>query len=488
MELNRKKIWLEKETEDTYYLNDPKLLELYRKSLPPYESYFYFPKGEEIIILNNSKPKKSVRKIYNNVPYTNQEKLWINQLKKTIEKHPETKFPHYWTDALNLAFIYAASCDIEKAYQKILNYFKFVHNYFPLKIPPSSRIIEFLNRGYIYIYGRDCRYRPIVVCHTKEFEKDYKTFQTEEILQGCYFLCQYMINQMLLPGQFETWNMIVNLTDSSILRLPEPVAKMIPAFSNNFVSRLNKNYLYGMNFFARVLYSLAKVFLEEVTVKKMNVVNEDNKSILFKEIRKDNIEMKFGGEAPNAQFRTENGLFPPRMPSEFFLLENENRNDILISEEEYIKKLKNGEILPGCENPEILHKINMQNHKNSDIRNSNLTENNRIYEPSTVFNSLIFNGKKKSILTEKSNYKNSTGVFRYKNNYNKFLTDKKMKQYNNILYSKWDYDEELNNVKMGHIGNYFNKNNGIINDIQKFAQRKNNYFTKKNWHTSFNYQ
>ena len=176
------------------------------------------------------------------------------------------------------------------------------------------------------------------------------------------------------------------------------------------------------------------------------------------------------------------------MPSEFFLLENENRNDILISEEEYIKKIQNGEILPGCENPEILHKINMQNYKNSDIRNSNLTENNRIYEPSTVFNSLIFNGKKKSILTEKSNYKNSTGVFRYKNNYNKFLTDKKMKQYNNILYSKWDYDEELNNVKMGHIGNYFNKNNNIINDIQKFAQRKNNYFTKKNWHTSFNYQ
>ena len=67
---NIKRIKLAKEIEDPYYLKDPILLELYKKSLPPKESYYYFPKGEEIIIHNIKKPIKSLRRVFYNVPYT----------------------------------------------------------------------------------------------------------------------------------------------------------------------------------------------------------------------------------------------------------------------------------------------------------------------------------------------------------------------------------------------------------------------------------
>ena len=46
--------------DDPYYLNDPKLLELYNKCLPPKEAYYYCPKGEEIIIPNEKNPKKTL--------------------------------------------------------------------------------------------------------------------------------------------------------------------------------------------------------------------------------------------------------------------------------------------------------------------------------------------------------------------------------------------------------------------------------------------
>ena len=45
-----------KELRNPYYLSDPELYKIYQKSLPPPESYFYFPKGEEIIIINAIKP------------------------------------------------------------------------------------------------------------------------------------------------------------------------------------------------------------------------------------------------------------------------------------------------------------------------------------------------------------------------------------------------------------------------------------------------
>ena len=491
MDISSKRLWLEKEMEDPYYLKDPKLIDLYKKSLPPHEAYLYFPKGEEVIEYNSSKPNKSVRKVFNNVPYTDQEKNWITQLKQVFAQHPETSLPHYWTDALNLAFIYAGNCDIKKAYEKIVSYFKFVALYFPLRLTPSSKIIQFLNHGYIYIYGRDNRYRPIVVCNCNEFAKDYKSYKCDEILKACYFLCEYISNQMLIPGQFETWSMIINLKDTSILSLPEPLKKMIPDLSNNFVCRLHKNYIFGINWFGKILYSIAKGFLEDVTVKKITVLEKDNMDELFKEIRKDNIEKKFGGEAPNVPFGEEHGLFPPRMPSELYLKENENRNDVLISEEEYIRKLKNGEILQGCENPELLQKANRQNHTDNNINeNNNIIEKSQNHESQIKNGPIILNGSKKSVLTTQNSSKSNNNSFLRlnKDSYNVMSTYNKMKQYSNILYNKWDCDQELSNTSMEYCNNYCNDNYDIINDIQKFVQKKNIFFSKKSWQTSFFYK
>ena len=66
---NLKRLRLAKEMEDPYYLKEPKLLELYNKSLPPKEAYYHFPPPDEIIIVNQKKPKKSFRRVYYNVPY-----------------------------------------------------------------------------------------------------------------------------------------------------------------------------------------------------------------------------------------------------------------------------------------------------------------------------------------------------------------------------------------------------------------------------------
>ena len=76
------RIRLEIETNNPYYFNDPKLLELYNKCLPPKESYYYFPKGEEIISVNHKKPFKSIRRVFYNQNYMDFEKKALNELKE----------------------------------------------------------------------------------------------------------------------------------------------------------------------------------------------------------------------------------------------------------------------------------------------------------------------------------------------------------------------------------------------------------------------
>ena len=75
-----KRIKLAKETENPFYLNDPKLLDIYNKCLPPKESYYYFPKGEDIMTVHPKKPIKSIRRVYYNIEFTDYENKLLNDL------------------------------------------------------------------------------------------------------------------------------------------------------------------------------------------------------------------------------------------------------------------------------------------------------------------------------------------------------------------------------------------------------------------------
>ena len=196
MNINIKKVTLAKELEDPFYLKDLKLLELYKKCLPPREAYYYFPKGDEIIIHNVKKPNKSLRRIFYNVPYTDLEKKWISDFKSIINNHPETQIPDYFGDYMHLIFIYSTNCKLEESYKRLVDYLKFCKETFPILITPNSKLIEILNKGFVYVYGRDNRFRPIIICQCKVFQKFYKNYQCEEILQASYFLCQFLVNNI----------------------------------------------------------------------------------------------------------------------------------------------------------------------------------------------------------------------------------------------------------------------------------------------------
>ena len=474
---NIKRVTIAKEIEDPYYLKDPKLLELYKKSLPPRDAYYYFPKGEEIIIHNLKKPNKSLRKIYYNVPYTDQEKKWLEEFKQIISSHPETQLPDYLEDYLLLAFIYATSCDLKDSYKRLVNYIKFCKETFPIVISPQSKIIEILNKGFVYVYGRDNRFRPIIICQCKIFQKFYKNYQMDEILKASYFLCQFIVNNMIIPGQFESWDFIINLSGVSIISLPEPIKKMIPALSNFFLGRLHKNYIMGLNFISRIIYKIACNFLDEVTVNKINVLDDKKDPKLFEIIRRDNIEEQFGGTAPNLPVDAEHGFFPPRMPSDKFIKDDENPRDILISEDEYINKYKNGEIPEGCISPYLYDTLkkeeenqNIQVETVEEVQESipqNIANSAKITNHTTIENPIVKMPKK---IGHESYYKiDNEQTLKKKEN---LIKVKK------FMYSKWDYDDELSFPKYHSINCANLREDNILDDINNFSIKKQNFVKK----------
>ena len=473
---NIKRVTLAKEIEDPYYLKDPKLLELYNKCLPPRDAYYFFPKGDEIVIHNLKKPNKTFRRIYYNVPYTEQEKKWIEEFKQIIRSHPETQLPDFFDDYLLLAFIYATSVDMEESYKKIVAYIKFSRETFPIVIKPNSKFIEILNKGFVYVYGRDNRARPIVVCQCKVFQKFYKNYQTDEILQAVYFLCQFLVNKMLIPGQIESWVFILNLSGVSIISLPEPVKKLIPGLSDYFLARLYKNYIIGLNFISRIIYKLACNFLDDVTVSKINVLDDENDPKLFETIRRDNVEKQFGGTAPDMPVDSENGFFPPRMPSDRYIKDDENPNDFLITEEEYINKYKNGEIPEGCVSPYVYEQL-----KQEQINVNNIEENDEEVKETSLQSDN--SGRRQSPRpTECPKPPISRDDERTRDNERIQRERELVKGFAN---NNWNYDDELSFPIYHKFSSSSLKQGNILDDIYRFGRKRQSFF---NHITSFNTQ
>jgi hypothetical protein len=457
-----------KEMEDPYYFKDPKLLELYKRSLPPKEAYYHFPPPDEIIRVNQKKPKKSFRQIYYNVPFTDFENQWLIQFKQILSNHPETQLPDYFADYLLLGFIYADHCDLEKSYKHLLKYLEFCKETFPVVITPKSKVREILNRGFVYVYGRDSRFRPIVVCECTIFQKYYKLYSTPEILSAVFFLCQYVVNNMIIPGQFEAWTFILNLSGVSVLSLPEPAKKIIPGLSDYFLGRLYKAYIFGLNFITRIIYKITCAFLDPITVSKVVILDEIGDPKLFDRIRKDNVEQKFGGTANNLPVDEVDGFFPPRMPSEYFIKENENPNDILISEDEYINRYKSGQIPDCCVSPFIYEKLKLiEKEKQEKLEEIKNNEENKINEEK--------NQKQQSEeMQEKINKikfeeKRKLDMIRMKKNIEK-------ERLQNFINYNWNYEEELSMTIYNNIN--CNKLNNITNEINKFGDKRRNFFLK----------
>ena len=287
----------------------------------------------------------------------------------------------------------------------------------------------------------------------------------EELLQAVSFMAQFVINKLLLPGQFETWNMIVNLKGVSVISLPDSLKKLIPALSKYFICKLNKNFIIGLNFITRILYKIAVNFIDPITASKNIVLEGKGDPKLFKFIRPDNIEEQFGGTAPNMPVDKENGYFPPRMPSQHFIKDEENKDNILITEEEYIKRYKDGKIPIETVSPYIYHELKQKEElekikaqeveikkKEEEIKSiKNIEkEKDEILQKNIIINKINF--EKQKILIEKEEKKEKV---------------KKFVNYN------WKIEEE--SIQKMNYGSKNIKQQNIIKDINIFGMKRQKF-------------
>ena len=171
-------------------------------SLLPREAFRYWPSGERAI---PGSGRFAQRKIYHRQTYRQEEETAIQDLIKRLGGATAPK-----ADLLRV--IYAADWDSDKAV-RMLEALRVWPKWVDSNPLPPTVVAAILDSGGLYVHGRDCYYRPLVVLSPSILLK--RPYSLDEIIRAAAHFFLFLEQKMLLPGQIEAWVLILDLAEAS---------------------------------------------------------------------------------------------------------------------------------------------------------------------------------------------------------------------------------------------------------------------------------
>ena len=310
----------------SYYLYIPELKKRHQNAMPNDLMYRYFPNENDIIIKSENQ-KENCRFIFNGMEKTPYEQEKLEEFNKFIKEKEKAKniehfLPEWWIESDTMRYLQASDYDIKKVYNLIKENLKLTEN---ARKVIDKRIRFILNCGFIYMFGRDTHFRPILIIEVRRAIElmDKMGYTFEEISQSILFFMNYIVNYMLIPGQIENWILICDLKDVGINKFPQ--FKRIFSSLSRFRCRVIKNYMLHLGGFVRFALKNILSVLGSASAKKLVVVESKNMEIMQQLIRKENLQQKYGGTAPDIIFGEDN-IFPPLVPTDVYIKEGEELN------------------------------------------------------------------------------------------------------------------------------------------------------------------
>lgn len=169
-------------------------------------SYFLFPNEEMIYeIRGKSKRERQIfgvkRKFYSEF-----EEREIQNIKKIIKSKALLDL-NLINDGVLLKYLQYNKWQIEKSITELINREK--HLIEAYHIEYSNEINDVLQSRSIYIYGRDEFLRPNVYIEEKYMSDYLNKYSFKIVSSAILYLFNYINNNLLIPGQIESWNVII---------------------------------------------------------------------------------------------------------------------------------------------------------------------------------------------------------------------------------------------------------------------------------------
>ena len=311
-----------------FFMNNEELLKRHELAIPTNEMYRFFPPNEEILLID-SNPKKNYRYIFNGQQKTEYEQRKLNEYNEYELKQGKLNYPNNWLETDTMRLLQACEYDLEKTYKKIIDTINFMNSH---RTSINNNIINLLNSGFVYVYGRDHHFRPIIIISIMDYAKlaEKNEYSFQDINDSIIYLMNYIIKYLLIPGQIENWVTIINFKGAGISDMSD--FKKLSNILNSYRGRVFRNIIINVSGFLKMAVKTAVNLFGSNSARKLRILGSDELSKMQDIISPNNIQKKFGGLAPDI-IPGGNNLFPPKMPSLNYELNGEQLN--IISEEAY---------------------------------------------------------------------------------------------------------------------------------------------------------
>ena len=310
-----------------FFLEEPQLSLRHSKAIPTEEMYRFIPPEDEIINIDKSDPSKNYRYIFNGQPKTQFEKEKLSEFLEYESKQGKLNYPKNWLESDTMRLLQASEYDMKKTYTTINENIQWINS-----IPQSinNKIITLLNSGFMYVYGRDHHFRPIIIVSIKMVKNViHQKYSFEEINESIVYLMNYIIKYILVPGQIENWIVFVDFEDVGLSDIGD-FKKILSTLSRQR-GRVFKNYFVNIGGFIKMSVNAVVKMFSSVS-RKLVILGHDELKKAQEIISPENLEKKYGGLGPDI-VPGGNNLFPPIMPSSNFTLSGEKLN--IVSPEAY---------------------------------------------------------------------------------------------------------------------------------------------------------
>ncbi|CAG9331750.1 unnamed protein product [Blepharisma stoltei] len=256
------------------------------RNAPPKAAYLYWPDGEQALIEAETYVE---RLIFDKQEYKEWELSHLGQLEKLLHNCTELAKSEL------LRFLYGQGWDLKKTVEAIKAHYQWKSEW-PNYMSVYPLVQNILNSGGVYIHGRDIYYRPLIILKLSKLAQ----FPYQEHIACAYFLLEFIMDSMFLPGQIENWVMIVDFEDFNEVN-QNHVRKLIMELYTHYQCRLAKAYVINPSRLWKLLINL----LPNNTLKKFVV--DDVEKQLLKDFGPSQLEIKYGGTASNLK-----RFWPPR--------------------------------------------------------------------------------------------------------------------------------------------------------------------------------
>ena len=342
----------------------------------PKDAYRFIPDSEQIIKIDKSNLKNSMRKIFSTLkPNSFYQEYELKALSLFEEKYiksnnstmditnnKSSNLPNVHLSKEDLMrFLQAVNWNVEMAYEYIIKHQEWRLVNLPVKY--DKIIEEILNIGFIYIYGRDHFFRPIIVINVEVYMKHHDKYKFDDWSKSILYLLEYIKAKLFLHGQIEQWVTIFNMTNCSVLSIPDELKSFSKLMQENYRCRLNTLYVVGLSFIMRWALKLMTSLLEGSTKDKFKIIG--NNKELLQYININQLETFYDGNGIEVDIQKINnknvithktkdgitksilkpGVFPPVFEEkEDHGCTSEVSRKQIVNEEKYMSMINNNEI------------------------------------------------------------------------------------------------------------------------------------------------